>query len=77
MDANLVRGLLQKDEVQWLDLFFVSGEKERITKINEKESAGNILVVIKPYDLIINLNHVTKIKSLANIGGRVSSVNVF
>ncbi|WP_204171742.1 hypothetical protein [Staphylococcus sp. GDY8P100P] len=77
MDANLVRGLLQKDEVQGLDLFFVSGEKERITKINEKESAGNILVVIKPYDLIINLNHVTKIKSLANIGGRVSSVNVF
>lgn len=77
MDTNLIRGLLQKDEVQGLDLFFVSGEKERITKINEKESAGNILVVIKPYDLIINLNHVTKIKSLANIGGRVSSVNVF
>ncbi|MDW4362232.1 hypothetical protein QI100_10965 [Staphylococcus saprophyticus] len=77
MDANLVRGLLQKDEVQGLDLFFVSGEKERITKINENESAGNILVVIKPYDLIINLNHVTKIKSLANIGGRVSSVNAF
>lgn len=77
MDANLARGLLQKDEVQGLDLFFVSGEKERITKINENESAGNILVVTKPHDLIINLNHVAKIKSLANIGGRVSSVNAF
>ncbi|MDW4224049.1 hypothetical protein QI177_10745 [Staphylococcus saprophyticus] len=77
MDTHLVRGLLEKDGVQGLDLFFVSGEKERITKIDENESAGSILVVTKPYDLVINLNHVAKIKSLANIGGRVSSVNAF
>lgn len=67
MDINFLIDLLNDNDVKKLMLTLITNEEIRLGKDDIKQgSSENILVLNESENLIINLNHVVKIKKLYN-----------
>lgn len=67
MDINFLIDLLNDSDVKKLTLTLITNEEIRLGKDDIKQGSGkNILVLNESENLIINLNHVVKIKKLYN-----------
>lgn len=67
MDINFLIDLLNDSDVKKLTLTLITNEEIRLGKDDIKQgSSENILVLNESENLIINLNHVVKIKKLYN-----------
>ena len=69
MRAHLIIDLLKKDKVVGLNLLLVTGDTERVDEIKKSHTNDKELFVVKPHEVVINLDHVVKINTINKFEG--------
>ncbi|MFC6400919.1 hypothetical protein BUZ94_06510 [Mammaliicoccus sciuri] len=66
MKIQLIKELLQEENIRGLKLHLTNGEKIIVSSIDNKLSENNILSITKPKEILINLDHIVSIERISS-----------